>query len=106
MGLAGDEDALASPDLLDAEVLSALRRLERQHGLPGDRAELALATLELLPIVRYPCRSLSAEAWSLRHELTAYDALYVALARSHGARLLTSDARMARAARRLGVETA
>lgn len=93
----------AAPDLLDVEVLAVLRRWERRTEISAARAAQALDDLELLPIVRHPSRALLRAAWALRHTLTAYDAQYVALAQALGARLITSDARMARASRAAGV---
>jgi predicted nucleic acid-binding protein len=45
---------------------------------------------------RYPHENLAHTAWQLRHNLTYYDALYVALATRLGSPLLTADARLAR----------
>jgi predicted nucleic acid-binding protein len=49
------------------------------------------------PIRRYPHTALLDRIWALRHNLTAYDAAYVALAEALGAPLLTCDARLAAA---------
>ncbi|GAC1325738.1 MAG: hypothetical protein NVSMB25_24510 [Thermoleophilaceae bacterium] len=98
--------AVAAPDLLDVEVLSVLRRWERANEISTDRADQALDDLDLLPITRHPARVLRRPAWALRHNLTAYDAQYVALAQVLDATLLTTDARMARAARSAHVATA
>jgi predicted nucleic acid-binding protein len=57
-----------------------------------------LQDLQSLPIVRYPARALLDRAWRLRHNLTASDAQYVALAQALPGMLLTSDDRMAAAA--------
>jgi predicted nucleic acid-binding protein len=96
--LAGDADTLAAPDLLDVEVLSVLRRWERRKEIHASRAKQAIDDLTVLPIVRYPARALLDRAWQLRHNLTAYDAQYVALAQALPAKLLTSDERMTTAA--------
>jgi predicted nucleic acid-binding protein len=53
----------------------------------------------VLPIARYPARALLDRVWSLRHNLTAYDGQYVALAQELSASLLTTDHSMAAAAR-------
>ena len=53
--------------------------------------------IERLGLRRYPSRALWPRAWELRTNLTAYDALYVALAEQLDAPLLTADARLARA---------
>ena len=96
--LAGALEPLAAPDLIDVEVLSVLRRWERRGEMTGSRAQQALEDLQTLPIVRYPARALLDRAWKLRHNLTAYDAQYVALAQELPAKLLTTDDRMVAAA--------
>lgn len=68
-----------------------------------DRAELAVARLTAGPIQRVSSRSLAHRAWGLRHNLSIYDALYVALALQHDATLLTADRGMATAAMDAGV---
>lgn len=59
----------------------------------GARADFAS-----LPLTRYPHGPLAARGWELRHNLTAYDAMYVALAESLEAPLVTCDAKLATAA--------
>lgn len=101
--LSGAKQPLAAPDLLDVEVLSVLRRWEQRGEITTARARLALDDLETLPVVRHPSRALTDVAWSMRRTLTAYDAQYVALAKSLPGTLLTTDQRMASAARQLKV---
>ena len=98
--LGGAVEPLAAPDLIDVEVLSVLRRWERREEISAARARHALNDLRALPIVRYPARALLDRTWKLRHNLTAYDAQYVALAQALRAKLLTTDERMAEAALR------
>jgi predicted nucleic acid-binding protein len=50
-----------------------------------------------LPPARYPHDCLLWRVWKLRHNLTAYDAVYVALAEALGASLVTRDASIAAA---------
>lgn len=55
-----------------------------------------------LPLERYPHDVLAPRIWRLRENFSAYDAAYVALAETltdEGAPLLTTDGRLARAAR-------
>lgn len=87
--------ALAAPAHLDAEVLHALIRLERRDEIDGERAGAALDRLRRAPIRRESVAMLSRVAWSLRHNLGGYDALYVALARRLICPLITSDRRLA-----------
>lgn len=101
--LAGASEPLAAPDLIDVEVLGVLRRWERRTEITVPRAQQTLEDLQALPIIRYPARALLDRAWKLRHNLTAYDAQYVALAQALAADLLTTDDRMATAATAAGV---
>lgn len=87
---------LAAPELIDVEVLHALRRLDRDGRIPTSRINLA-GELRALPIRRYRHASLTDGIWSLRGQLTAYDAAYVVLARLLNASLVTRDERLARA---------
>jgi len=99
------EANLQAPDLIDAELLSVLRRLVLADRLPEQHALQALATSQRLGLRRHASRQLWPRAWELRTNLTAYDALYVALAEQLDATLLTADARAARApGLRCGVE--
>jgi predicted nucleic acid-binding protein len=88
---------LQVPELIDAELLSVLRRLVLADKLPEGHALQALATAERLGLRRHPSRCLWPRAWELRTNLSAYDALYVALAERLSAPLLTADAHLARA---------
>lgn len=89
-------ETVAAPNLIDVEVTQALRRIMRGRPQPHGENGLNPITLLLnLKIVRYPHRGLLHRVWDLRHNLTAYDATYVALAESFDARLLTRDAKLA-----------
>ncbi len=88
---------LYAPELVDLEVLSAIRRLRRRGKLDAVRAVEALADLALLRIVRISHTMLLSRIWSLRDNLSAYDASYVALAQVLDAPLYTGDAPLARA---------
>jgi predicted nucleic acid-binding protein len=90
-------EQLAAPELIDLEVLSALRGLQRSGQVDDHRASLALADLLRLPMLRAPHRSLLNRCWELRHTMTAYDAAYVALAEALQCSLLTADLPLSRA---------
>jgi predicted nucleic acid-binding protein len=85
-----------APFLLDVEVASTLRRLVRTGLVPTSRGGEALTDLADLAVVRYAHGPLLPRVWELRDGLSAYDAIYVALAELLGAPLLTRDARLAR----------
>ena len=88
---------LLAPELMDAEVLSVLRRAVLHGHLAETRALLAVDDLVHWPVERIPHRNLALLAWQYRYNLSAYDALYVAIARTHDLPLLTADARLTRA---------
>lgn len=88
-----------APDLLNVEILHVLRRYEHRGVIDHERSRAAIADLLDLPITRYPTTALVERAWALRRNLTAYDAMYVALAEALDAPLVTVDARLAAAAR-------
>jgi len=86
-----DEDGLHAPHLLDVEVLSALRRLVRSRELRVERAEEAIEDLGLLRLTRHGHLDLTSRVWDLRENFTVYDAMYLALAESLNATLVTCD---------------
>lgn len=94
-----EAEGAAAPDLLNAEILHVLRRYERRGVIDTQRSREAIVDLFDLPITRYPTMALLERAWTLRRNLTAYDAMYAALAEAIGAPLVTADARLAAAAR-------
>lgn len=87
-----------APHLVDAEVLSVLRRLNLAGRLDQHLAEAMIEALVQLGIRRHGGTGLLFRIWSLRGNLTAYDASYVALAESLACPLLSADRRLARAA--------
>jgi predicted nucleic acid-binding protein len=88
------EESLHAPHLLDVEVAQALRRYHLAGDLGAERAQQALADLADLPVIRYPHNVLLPRVWQLRQNVTAYDAVYVALAEVLEAPLLTFDKRL------------
>lgn len=89
--------SLHAPELLDIEVLQALRRYVRLGALTPERGADAVEALGQLDVVRYGHAELVPRVWALRSNLTAYDAAYIALAEGLHAPLLTLDARLASA---------
>jgi predicted nucleic acid-binding protein len=91
------------PALCDVEVVSVLRRVLRRDLCSAGRAEEALQDYLDLPLTRHGHVALLQRCLELRGALSAYDALYVALAEGLGADLVTGDRRLAQTAAALGV---
>lgn len=85
------------PHLLDVEVTQALRRYARDGDINPADATAALESLRELDLQRHAHDQLLDRVWSLRQNLSAYDAVYIALAEALDTRVLTCDSRMARA---------
>lgn len=84
-----------APHLIDAEVGNVLRRSVRRGELREETARTALRALPDIIDHRYSHTGrLSDEAWKLRHTITFYDGLYVALAAMLDVPLLTCDMRL------------
>jgi predicted nucleic acid-binding protein len=89
--LAQRDESFIVPHLLDVEVLSAIRRLAAAERLDGHRRGELLSALVSFPAERYGHTALVGRIWELRHNFTAYDATYIALAEATGAVLFTCD---------------
>ncbi|MHA6616718.1 type II toxin-antitoxin system VapC family toxin [Pseudonocardia sp. DLS-67] len=89
--------SMHAPAHMDAEVLSALGRLQRAGELTSAEVEAGLTTLAAAPVTRHPAHDLLTGAWSRRADLRLVDAVYVELATRLHAPLLTTDHRLARA---------
>ncbi len=92
----GTGDKVIAPHLLDIEVLSALRRLAAAQRIDPYLTGNMLTELEILPVQRHSHTLFLPRIWELRHNFTAYDAAYIALAEGTGATLYTSDAKLAK----------
>jgi predicted nucleic acid-binding protein len=91
-------ETLHAPHLLDVEVAQVVRRYVANGDIDARRGREALDDLADLRLRRYPHDWLLPRIWELRHNLTVYDAAYVALAEALDAPLLTCDRRLAAAA--------
>ncbi len=92
------EDAtLVAPELLDAEVVHVLRKAVLHGRLDEARALTAIGDLEVWPVERLPHAEFVRSAWQYRHNVSAYDAFYVAVADALALPLLTADGRLSRA---------
>ena len=89
--------ALAGPELALAEASNILRRLEQAGDLSRFEAAIAHRDLLRLNIDLYPFLPFAERVWTLRNNLTCYDAWYVALAETLACPLATLDRRLSRA---------
>ena len=80
-----------APHLLDVEVVQALRRLARAGEVHTRRTRRPSRISPPSSIRRHAHIDLLSRAWELRANLTAYDAMYVALAEAMDAPLVTCD---------------
>ena len=95
--LFGEEDELHAPHLLDVEIAQGLRRLVRTGEVSSGRAGEAIADLIDLDLHRHAHLDLLDRAWKLRDNISAYDAMYVALAEAIEAPIITCDSPLAKA---------
>lgn len=92
------EEELGAPHLIDSEVTHALRGLVQRGGLSEEQGDRALEGFTELALTRFSADWLRPRMWALRHNLSGYDATYVALAEvTDATALLTTDAHLARA---------
>ena len=91
-----DDDERHAPHLVDDEILQGLRCLIRTREVSPGRADGAIADLIDLRLHRHPHVDLLGRAWKLRDNVTAYDAMYVALAEALDAPIVTCDTPLAK----------
>lgn len=88
------------PAHFDAEVLSALGRLQRGGHLTARAVGSRLDHLAAAPVTRHTLESLVVPAWRRRGDLRLTDALYAALADELDLQIVTTDAALAASCRR------
>ncbi|MEX2270629.1 MAG: type II toxin-antitoxin system VapC family toxin [Vicinamibacterales bacterium] len=95
--IADPAEGLHVPHLADLEVAQALRRYVRDGNVTAAAAADALDDFRALDLQRHAHEPLLERVWELRQNLTAYDAVYVALAEVLDSMLVTADAPLSRA---------
>ena len=89
--------AIHAPHLIDVETISVLRRFARERVIDEAQAEAAIEDLLALDLQRHSHEGLLERCWTLRKNMSVYDAIYVALSEALAATLVTCDSRLARA---------
>jgi predicted nucleic acid-binding protein len=90
-------EALHAPHLVDTEVTDAVRKLVLRDTITRTAGGRAVSAWAQLGVKRYPTIGMLQRIWDLRHNLSAYDAAYVALAETLNCHLVTADQRLAAA---------
>ena len=99
-------ETLHAPHLIDIEIAHVLRRYVAKGNIDAKRGREAIDDVASLSLRRYGHAGLLPRVWQMRDNLSAYDAVYVALAEVLKATLLTCDRRLASAAgRQVRIET-
>jgi predicted nucleic acid-binding protein len=96
---ASGEILLIAPDLLLAELASLVAKRNRRKLMSAERAYQAFALMTRYGPRLFDMRPRLARAleMSLRHQLSLWDCVYLALAAEHDCPVLTSDQRLFRA---------
>ena len=91
-----EEAVLLAPDLIRAEVGNVLWKRWRRGDLGTAEVDAALEDFRRFPLEVHSSEPLLEGAWAIAREsgLTVYDSLYVALAVTQQARLVTADRRL------------
>ncbi|HYU02401.1 MAG TPA: type II toxin-antitoxin system VapC family toxin [Jatrophihabitantaceae bacterium] len=92
-----DGQEIIAPELIDADVLSAVGRHERAGTINSGHADRAMETFRDLPLTRVSHVLLTEAVWRYRRRVRIADGFYVACAVLTGAQLVTTDGRLARA---------
>lgn len=85
------------PAHFDAEVLSALGRLQRGGDLSEAQVEARIGLTAQAPFHRHLLAPLLGGAWALHHNVRLVDALYIELANQLDATIVTTDSGMSAA---------
>ena len=92
-----EQDDLYAPGMLCVEAANVLRRLARGRAITEADANAAFEDLMELNVELHEFEALSERVWELRHNVTSYDAWYIALAEALDLPLATLDGRLVKA---------
>jgi predicted nucleic acid-binding protein len=90
------EGSLYAPELVCAEATNIFRRLERAKLITTPEANAAQDDLMQLDIELFSFEPFADRIWALRHNVTSYDAWYVAIAEALKLPLATLDGPLSR----------
>ncbi len=93
--LADNAEVVHAPHLIDVEIAQVLRRYAAWGTLDERSAALALHRWRSFDVERYPHEPFLDRVWRLRANVSAYDAVYLALAEALPAVLVTGDRKLA-----------
>jgi predicted nucleic acid-binding protein len=104
-GVERGEDSVIAPQLLLAEAANVLNKKRQLGVLSAEECQELVGLFCRMPIRYYPHQELLPDALSLadEHELTVYDALFLALAARHQAHLITADEKLGSTAESMGL---
>lgn len=89
-------DWMSAPDLIDYEILNTLWSLVARSAIDAAVADSARLALRDLRLTRFALTDeLTNRMWDLRHQVTIYDASYLAVAEHLDVPLITTDRRLA-----------
>jgi predicted nucleic acid-binding protein len=88
---------LHAPELARAEATNILRRLERARRITTPEANAAHEDLMQLEMQLFAFDLFADRIWGLRHNVTSYDAWYIAVAEALKLPLATLDGRLSKA---------
>ncbi|MCY4551242.1 MAG: type II toxin-antitoxin system VapC family toxin [Defluviicoccus sp.] len=94
--LEDEAEVIHAPHLIDLEIAQVLRRYLLRGTLDEEAAAGALRRWRDFDVERHPHEPLLERVWQLRANVSAYDAVYVALAEALTEVLVTGDRRLAR----------
>jgi predicted nucleic acid-binding protein len=101
-----EDSTLFIPPLFWYEVANVLARARRRHRLPADKSDQIIAQLSCIGLKTTSVSAadaIAATSHALVHNLSAYDAAYLALAITRQCGLATLDQRLMTAARSHGI---